>query len=101
MSQHHGIHEASGASLPSPARQIHCIVDDSRCRDAGQMKQLIGAQAKHLEYLWIQAIGRSLREMSDEVVERRSPPLNTDDDFRGEGFIAIVAERASGVSQTV
>jgi hypothetical protein len=55
------------------------------------MKQLIGAQAKHLEHLRIQALGRSLREMSDEVVERRSPPLNTDNDFGGEGFIAIVA----------
>src|SRR4029450_13588809 len=98
MSQHHGIHKASGASLASPARQIHCIVNDSRSREAGQMKQLIGAQAKHLEHLRIQALGRSLREMSDEVVERRSPPLNTDDDFRGEGFIAIVAYSASRVA---
>ena len=57
------------------------------------MEELIGAEPKDLDDLRIEPLERALREVRDQVVERRSPALDAGGDFGGQRAVAIVAER--------
>src|SRR5262245_6869982 len=89
----HRVDESSGAGLPRSLRQLPGIVDDGGGGDTGEVEELIDAEAQDLDDLGIEAIETAFRQRDDEVIERRSVPLDAGRYFGGEGAIAVVGER--------
>ena len=81
--------------LPTPSREIDRIVDDRGGGDAGQVKELVGAEAKNLAHFAIEPLDRPLGKMRDQVVEGGSPALDADGDFGGQRLVPIVAKRGA------
>ena len=79
--------------LPARPRQIHRIVHDRRRRHARQVQQLIGAEAQDLDDLRIEPLDRPLREVADQMIERRPPALHAGRDLGGQRAVALVGER--------
>ena len=69
----HRVHQAARAPFARPSREIDRIVDDRGGGHAGQVEELVGAEAKNLEHFAIEPLGRPLGKVRDQVVEGGSP----------------------------
>ena len=62
------------------------------------MEQLIRAQPQDLEHLGVEPIDRARREVSNDMVERGTPPLDTCRDFGCERPVALVLQSGARMS---
>ena len=53
---------------------------------------MIGAETKDLDDFRVEPIDRALRELDDQVIERRAPALDAAGDFGGQRAVAIVVQ---------
>jgi hypothetical protein len=92
----HGVDESAGASFSRPLRQVDGIVHNRGRRDAGEVKQLIAAEAKDLDDFRIEAIDRALGKLDDQVIQGGPPALDAAGDLGGERPIAVVVKTGAG-----
>jgi hypothetical protein len=88
----HRIDESARAALPGPSRHVYRIVDDGGGGNTCQVEQLVGSDAEDLGDFRIEPLDTALREMSDDVIDRRPPALHTGRDLGGQCPVPFVGQ---------
>ena len=94
-----GVHETCGAGFARRAREIHCIVDGGRCRNAGQVKDLIEAQSQQRHDLDVEPADRAARKVRDQVVDSAPPAERAGDDLGCQRAVPLVRQPLTTLRQ--
>jgi hypothetical protein len=88
----HGVDEPPGAGLAGAARHLHRLVHRRARRDAVEVENLIGAEAKDVGDLGIERLDRPAGEVRDQKVELSLPAKRAGRQLAGQRAVPRVRE---------